>query len=105
MAKRGTRADDKARERQADDRAEHGQSRALGDTGDGQTGVGPTHEGISNRPGDRATNDTRTDQPSDVPNTDPDDADRPPTEAGVPPPQRQQRPRSTPRHGRAARTM
>jgi hypothetical protein len=36
-----------------EERVRRGQSEALGDTGDGRTGVAPETQGISNRPGDR----------------------------------------------------
>ena len=98
MAKRGKRTDQQAREREASDRAAHGQSRALGDTGDRQTGVDPAHQGISNRPADGGQGEPRGGEAgttggerSGVPNTDPDDAERPLSEAGAPPRQEQER--------------
>jgi hypothetical protein len=40
------------RRNEAEDRARHGQSLAMGDTGDRDTGVPADSQGISNRPGD-----------------------------------------------------
>jgi hypothetical protein len=82
MANDGSRAHPKRRrEEEARERAAQGQSAALGDTGDGQTGVTPTAQGISNRRGDLgAGNRSRSGQP-----------DPPPAEAGAPPDQQQQR--------------
>jgi hypothetical protein len=37
----------------AEERPKQGQSVPLGDTGDGETGVPPDEQGISNREGDR----------------------------------------------------
>jgi hypothetical protein len=45
------------REEEAAERAAHGQSRAMGDTGDRDTGVKPETQGISNRQGDAPDND------------------------------------------------
>jgi hypothetical protein len=47
-----TAANGHDRREEAEDRARHGQSLAMGDTGDHQTGVKPDTQGISNRPGD-----------------------------------------------------
>jgi hypothetical protein len=104
MAKRGTRGDEQAREREAADRAAHGQSRALGDTGDGETGVAPDRQGISNRQADGGNDVRRSDDRSDAgdetrrganadvkPGRTTDADDLPPTEAGAPPVQEQER--------------
>jgi hypothetical protein len=45
-------ASERRRREEADDRARHGQSLAMGDTGDRGTGVEKDAQGISNRPGD-----------------------------------------------------
>jgi hypothetical protein len=91
MAKRGKRTDEQTRDDAARDRAAHGQSAARGDTGDGDTGVSRDRQGISNRPGD------------DVPEPRTNEGDEPgrrgsgelrpppPTEAGAPPVQEQER--------------
>jgi hypothetical protein len=42
-------------------RVKRGQSQALGDTGDGVTGVSEEEQGISNRPGDQAAEDAAAD--------------------------------------------
>ena len=72
MAKRGKNTP--GRDDEARDRAAHGQSLARGDTGEGDTGVAPGQQGISNRLGDGSANK----QP-------------PPAQAGVPPLQDQER--------------
>ncbi len=90
MAKAGKRTDQKARERGAADRAAHGQSRALGDTGDGQTGVDSAHQGISNRPADRGDDRSGGEGPKRTAHGSEDEA-QPHTEAGAPPAQHQER--------------
>jgi hypothetical protein len=81
MANDGRRTPKARREEEARDRAAHGQSAALGDTGDGQTGVDSSEQGISNRVGDRqGGRPARSGQP-----------DSPPSEAGRPPAQQQER--------------
>lgn len=91
MAKDGKRTDQGAREAEAQDRAAQGQSLALGDTGDRQTGVDADQQGISNRAGDVPENDaagssTRGEQSDRGAGSD-GNADAPPTEAGAPPAQ------------------
>jgi hypothetical protein len=90
MAKGGKRADQQTREREAADRAAHGQSRALGDTGDRQTGVEPGHQGISNRPADRG-DEAEGGAARQSSGTAADLAEVPMPEAGAPPLQEQER--------------
>lgn len=93
MTKDGKRTDERAREQEARDRAAHGQSLALGDTGDRQTGVERSHQGISNRPGDDDSD--RPQEPSAEAGHrggEGEDVEQPPlTEAGAPPLQEQER--------------
>jgi hypothetical protein len=91
MDKGGKRADQQAREREAADRAAHGQSRALGDTGDRQTGVEPAHQGISNRPADRGDDGPGSGNEGQPSHMAEDLAEGPMTEAGAPPLQEQER--------------
>jgi hypothetical protein len=92
MAKEGKGAADSNREREARDRAAHGQSMARGDTGAGESGVGDGRQGISNRPGDDASDADRAGGDIDHPAQRGDDALSPPlTEAGAPPAQELQR--------------
>jgi hypothetical protein len=88
MAKGGKRTVQKERERDAADHAAHGQSRALGDTGDGQTGVDSAHQGISNRPADRGEDRPGGEGPQRTAGA---GKEEPQTEAGVPPAQHQER--------------
>jgi len=53
------------RREEAVDRARHGQSLAMGDTGDRQTGVKPNTQGISNRPGDAPVTSPEGETPTD----------------------------------------
>ena len=91
MAKDGKATDQRAREDEAQERAARGQSLALGDTGDRQTGVDSDQQGISNRSGDRPDEDAETGgeggQRSAATRGDDDEASPPVTEAGVPPEQ------------------
>jgi hypothetical protein len=52
MAKRGKAADQPAVDREVSDELQT-ERKPLGDTGDGNTGVEPDSQGISNRPGDK----------------------------------------------------
>ena len=89
MAK-GKRKDQKARERDAADRAAHGQSRAIGDPGERETGVDPAHQGNSNRQADRGE-DRAAGVGADRAEAVSEDQERPHTEAGAPPAQHQER--------------
>ena len=51
------RSSQKGRRSEAEERASRGQSLAMGDTGDGDTGVKSDTQGISNRPGDTPEDD------------------------------------------------
>jgi hypothetical protein len=84
MTNDGNRTDSRDREREARDRAAHGQSLARGDTGDGETGVESSRQGVSNRRGDRGA--AEGGEPREG-----DDAGPPPTQAGVPPVEHQER--------------
>ena len=98
MAKRGKRGDLRVRAQEAAERAAYGQSLALADTRDRETGVAPDRQGISNRTADRNNNrsdDSEREQREA--NTElqagrTTEADEvPPAEAGAPPAQEQER--------------